>query len=130
MRISAMKNDLDLMRQILETVRNREDVLPKAVEIPGNDPVVVARHVERLYNDGMVDGFPKHFLSDSCPTIEVRDLTTAGHQLLSALESEDVWSQLKTAVNPKNLGALSVKRLARLAGDLAEKSIRKQLGLD
>jgi len=47
----------------------------------------------------------------------------------SAEQNEDVWHQIKTVLNPKDLGALSLKKLAKLASDLAERMIRNKLGL-
>ncbi|MCW1920843.1 DUF2513 domain-containing protein [Rhodobacter sp. KR11] len=125
-----MKNDIDLIRAILTAVRDRNDLQPKAVTVPDFDPMLVARHVERLTEDGMLDGISFKPLSRPVSDVLVRDLTTDGHNFLAALEAQDVWARLKSALSPTELGALSLKKLAGLAGELAEKAIRKKLGLD
>lgn len=126
---AGMQNDLDLTRKILEEIRARADLWPRKVEIAGYDELIVARHVERLHEDGLVEGPKSRGMSDQAATILVRDLTTAGHQFLSALESGDVWARLKSALSPSELGTLSLKGLASIAKDLAERAIRQKLGL-
>jgi hypothetical protein len=125
-----MQNDIDLLRKILETVRDRADVWPREVDVPGYDQLLVARHVERLHEDGLIDGSTHRPAAEPVASIKVRDLTSAGHEFLSALESGDVWHRIKTALNPKEIGALSLKELAGIAKELAAKAIRRKLGLD
>ena len=131
MRIGDMKNDVDLIRAILVEVKGRVTLDPRAVEVAGYEPLLVARHVERLIEDGLLDGqvYPP-LLGLSAPEADVRDLTTAGHNFLASLESQDVWAQLKAALKPGEIAALPVRRLAAIAGDLAERAIHKKLGLD
>lgn len=129
----GMKNDLDLIRAILEEVERRETASADAVEIAGWPEHVVARHVERLCKDGMLEYAGKVAPTD--PALEwnyylVRDLTTQGHEFLNAIRSGDVLQRLKSALKPSELGALSLKKLAGIAGELAEQAIRKKLGLD
>lgn len=126
----AMLNDLDLTRKILEAVRAREDLWPREVEITGYAPLVIARHVERLFDEELIEGTKFQGNSDQAATVKVRDLTSAGHNFLSALESGDTWARLKSALSPSELGALSMKKLAGIAGEVAEKAIRKKLGLE
>lgn len=125
-----MQNDLDLTRKILEAVRARQDLWPRAIEVEGYEPIVVARHVERLHDDRLIEGSRYSQMADQAASIKVRNLTTAGHAFLSALESGDTWARLKSALSPSELGALSMKKLAGIAGEVAEKAIRKKLGLE
>lgn len=125
-----MRNDIDLVRTLLETIRDRQDLWPKPVTLAGYDAIVVARHIERLYDDGLIDGSAHRPIAEQVATIHVRDLTSAGHEFLSALESGDVWQRLKTALNPTELGALSFREIASLAKELAVKGIKKKLGLE
>lgn len=129
MRIN-MKNDLDLTRKILESIRDRQDVWPKPVSIAGYDEVLVARHVERLHDDGLIEGPRTQLLSDPTAEILVKDMTSAGHEFLAALESSDVWARLKSALSPAELSAMSFRELAGIAKELALKAARKKLGLD
>lgn len=58
-----------------------------------------------------------------------RDLTSAGHEFLGALKSEDAWNQVKAALSPEQPGSMPLRTLARIAGDLLEKYLCKKLGL-
>lgn len=50
----CMKNDLDLIRAILEEVEGWETASPKLVEVAGWPEHVVNRHVDRLAGDGQL----------------------------------------------------------------------------
>lgn len=126
----GMQNNLDLTRTILEHVRDRQDLHPQQVQIAGYDELIVARHVERLFDDGLVEGSKVRTWGDPAGVVLVRDLTTPGHQFLSALESGDVWARLKAALTPAELGALSLRELAGIAKELAASAVKKKLGLD
>ena len=130
MRIS-MKNDLDLIRAILEEVESWEYANPNVVEVAGWPEHVVARHVERLGKDGLLENSGQFIAGDfSDPAhLIVRDLTSRGHEFLGAIRSGDVLERLKSALKPSELAALSMGKLANLAGELAEQAIRKKLGL-
>ncbi len=127
----GMKNDLDLIRKILEEVEARPGADGEVVEVAGWPEEAVARHVERLCNDGLLDRETKtgEWVSDT-PNYYVRDLTSAGHEFLNAIRAGDVIERLKKSLKPSELGALSLKKIASIAGELAEKAIRKKLGLD
>lgn len=125
-----MRNDLDLTRKILESIRERVDLWPRAVDLAGYEPIIVARHVERLHDDGLIEGAKSRGFSDQVATVLVRDLTSSGHQFLSALESGDVWARLKSTLSLTELSAVSFKELASIAKDLASRAIRHKLGLD
>lgn len=126
----AMQNDLDLTRKILESVRDREDLWPRKVEIAGYEPLMVDRHVERLHDDRMLEGPRFRSTADAVATVKVTDLTSAGHQFLAAMESGDVWARLKSALSPTELAAMSFSELAGIAKELAARAIKKKLGLD
>lgn len=125
-----MRNDLDLTRKILENIRAREDLRPRVVEIPDYDPTLVARHVERLHDDRLIEGSKMEPISKQVSVVLVRDMTSAGHQFLSAIESGDIWARMKSALDPTELGALSLREIASIAGELAIKGVKKKLGLD
>jgi len=129
----GMKNDLDLIRTILEDVERRETASAEVVEIAGWPEYVVARHVERLCKDGMLEyagKIPPMDPSQQWSYFMVRDLTTPGHEFLNAMRATDVIQRLKSALKPSELGALSLKKLAGIAGELVEQSVRQKLGLD
>jgi len=125
-----MQNDVDLIRAILTRIRDRDDLNPRKIGIPGRDPLEVNRHAERLYEDGYIDGIRVERDPGEGDPVFARDLTSAGHAFPGALESEEVWKQIKSALTPAQIGSLTIGKLAGLAGELAEKAIRKKLGLE
>ncbi|SMO78884.1 DUF2513 domain-containing protein [Paracoccus laeviglucosivorans] len=127
-----MKNDLDLIRAILLEVEARNTATAEVVEISGWPERLVARHVERLCQDGLLDYTNGYWAGDEGDDVKeylVKDLSTRGHQFLGALRSGDVLQRLKSALKPSELAALSFGKLAQIAGELAEKIIRQKLGL-
>ncbi|MDD7972478.1 hypothetical protein [Roseinatronobacter alkalisoli] len=78
----------------------------------------------------MIDGRPIAMDGRLVQTILVRDLTTAGHNLLASMEQADVWNQLKRVLTPAEVASLSLKQLSALILELSERAIRKKLGLD
>lgn len=131
LREADVQNDVDLIRAILEQVQAREDVRPKAVQLHDREPVLVARHVERLYNDGMLEGVRHRSVSSTgAALVLVTDLTTEGHNLLAAMQSRDVMERLKSALSPTEIASLPIRRLAAIALELAERAIRKKLDLE
>lgn len=130
MRLS-MKNDLDLIRAILEEVEGWPNTDGKIVEVAGWPEEVVSRHVERLCNDRLLDYRTKASdISRGITFYLVMDMSSKGHELLGALRSGDVLERLKSALKPSELAALSFGKLAGIASELAERAIRKKLGLD
>ncbi len=125
-----MRNDIDVIRAILVDVRDRQDLWPRPVSLSGYDDLVVARHCERLFEDGLLDGYLCPLLGEQFVQIDVRDLTSAGHNFLAALETDGVWARLKANLKPAEMAALPLKRLAGVATDLAERVVRDTLGLN
>lgn len=130
MRIT-MKNDLDLIRAILEEVEGWASNEGKMVELAGWPIALVARHVERLCDDGLLDYRTKvPDISEGITFTLVTDMSTKGHEFLGALRSGDVLERIKASLKPSELASLSFGKLAGIAGELAERAIRKKLGLD
>lgn len=107
---AAMQRDMDLIRRIVLAVQAKGDLMPRKVEIDGPEPWVLARHVELLYDAGMLDGTKtKHPVSGEPPTIFVRDLSGPGHDFAAALANDTVWGQIKQKVTPGELAAMPLK---------------------
>lgn len=128
-RIADMQNDIVLTRKILIAIRERDNLSPAPVHIHDYEPVLVMRHVKRLYDDGMIEGRVSDTLGSEAPMVFVTDMTTTGHNFLSALEDEKIWNRIKSVLSPAQLAALSVKQIASLASELAVKHARDLLGL-
>jgi hypothetical protein len=55
-RESEMKRDMDLVRRIMLDVQSRNDLFPKKIRIDGVDNDLLARHVEMLFDAGLLTG--------------------------------------------------------------------------
>lgn len=128
-RIADMRNDIELTRQILISIRERDNLKPAPVILHDYEPVLVMRHVKRLYDDEMIEGNVVDGLGMEAPMVFVTDMTTVGHSFLEALEDEQIWERLKTALSPEELAQVPLRTLAKIAWDLAEKKLRDKLGL-
>lgn len=124
-----MRNDIDLVRAILQEVSRRTSLHPREVSLAGFDPLAVARHCERMYADGLLYGEVESILGKPYLTVYATDLTSLGHETLASLESDTVWTQLKKRLSPAEIASLSIRALSRLAIDLGEQIIRGKLGL-
>ncbi|MBB6306213.1 DUF2513 domain-containing protein [Xanthobacter tagetidis] len=125
-----MKNDVELTKTILRKIRDRADTSPKELQIEGFDPELVARHVERLHDDGLIVGTRFRTYDSPADRVLVRDLTTDGHLFLNAIETGDVWARIKAALSPSEIGSISLRELGDIARELASKAIKKKMGLD
>lgn len=122
-------NDLVLIREILGAVRDKEYLKPRPIQIEGYEPVLVMRHVKRLYDDNLLEGTVSQAIGLEAPMVLVTDLTTAGHNFLAALEQETVWNRLSKVLSPTELASLTWEQIAELAKELAFTAIKKKLGL-
>jgi hypothetical protein len=68
---------------------------------------VVALHVSRLHEDGLLCGEARQLLGTPIASVHVRDLTSAGHRFLAALETGDIWARIKDTLYLSELGALA-----------------------
>lgn len=127
--MAKMNNNIDLIHAILKEVGGWTSLEPRQVEIPGYDPLLVARHVERLTQDGLIDGVIVSAVLGREIEVDVRDLTSAGHNFLAALNQQVVWEKIKNQLKPSELAALSVAALAKIATDLVLQEVRKKVGL-
>ena len=125
-----MQNNIDLIRAILIQIRDRDSLDLREVEITVFDQIVINRHAERLYEDGFIDGTRIERDPHKGDMVLARDLTSAGHAYLTALENDGVWKKLRSTLSPAEIGMLSMQQLAGLAGDLAFKAMRRKLGLE
>lgn len=128
-RIADMQNDIELTRKILIAIQEKETLRPAPIQLHDYEAVLVARHVKRLFDDDMIEGNVIATLGMEAPMVLVTDMTTAGHNFLAALEQQDIWNQLTSALSPKELAAFSLREVAGLAKELALAAAKKKLGL-
>jgi hypothetical protein len=126
---ALMIRDMELIRKILAQVKSKNDLHPDPLAIDRFDDLLVARHVEMMHREGFLEGIPVRLTTLPYDQILVKDLTWSGHDLLGALENQEVWSTLKKAFSPQELGRipLSVVRDAGVA--LLKQYVMRKLGL-
>ena len=131
-RVIDVKHDLQLVRKILIAIRDKEDLEAEPVCIEGYDPVLVARHVQRLLHAGIIEGFDREVFGAGieAPMILVTDLSLEGQALLGSLEAEHVWGRFAEALSPAELASLSMAQIKEIAIELAGRWARKKLGLE
>lgn len=128
-RIADMQNDIELTRKILIAIREKDNLHPAPIQLHDYEPVLVMRHVKRLYDDEMIEGNVSDGPGMEAPLVWVTDMTTAGHNFLGALEDERLWNRIKASLSPSQMATLSMKQIAVLASELALKQGRELLGL-
>ena len=102
-----MRRDMDLVRQILLAVEEREeeDLRRSTLSVEGYGEQAVARHVEIMQEAGLVDAHVMR--ADGVPPYAARvfRLTWEGHDFLEATRNETVWAKTKQFVKEKGGGA-------------------------
>lgn len=128
--VRRVKLDLDLIKEILIEVEKLDVGIPKTIKIEGRDPIVVSRHIEMLYDDGLIEGVPSSSLASAVKDVMVKDMSLKGHGFLAAMREETIWGQIKSVMTPEALAAVSIGQIANLTGELVLKTARAAIGLD
>jgi len=122
-----MKRDMDLVIKILEYLEDREEVsVIKKLEIPGYDNTVVAYHLCRMYEGGLIDAESVTSKTTETRIIKVLPfgLTWQGHEFLDAMRSKGIAEQVRQRLGNtlNNVPFILIKELALSFG-------RQELGL-
>ena len=125
-----VKLDLELIKEILIEVEKFEVGIPKTIKLEGHDPIVVSRHIEMLYDDGLIEGIPSSSLASTVKDIFIKDMSLKGHGFLAAMREETIWGQIKSVMTPESLAVVSIGQIASLTGELVLKTARAAIGLD
>lgn len=125
-----MQRDMELIRKIILTVQAKNDMVPQKLHIDGPEPWVLARHIELLFDAGMLDGTKAtHPVSGKPPAMFVKDLSAAGHDFAAALGNDTVWGQIKQKVSPGDLAVMPLKVIKDVGVAALQAWMLKQLGL-
>lgn len=124
-----MKRDMDLIRTIMLSIEDRDDLEPREVTIDGVDKKVLVRHVEMLMSEGFVEGRKRESVGRPLPQILVRDLSWDGHEFLGALRNDTVFAKMKDAISAQEMAGIPLKVVYSVALDLTERWVREKLGL-
>lgn len=122
-----MKRDIELVIKILEYLEEREEVsVIKELEIPGYDKGVVAYHVRRMYEGGLLDAEAVTSKTTETRLIDVLPfgLTWQGHEFLDAMRNKGVAEKVR-----QRLGGSLREVPFTLVKELALSIGRQQLGL-
>jgi Hypothetical protein (DUF2513) len=123
---SEMKLDMDLIRKILLEVESWTDLTPKEVKIHGADDLALTREVERLYDNGYIEGICN--VSDyrsPCKLVKVKDLSMKGFDFLNSIRDPEVWNEAKKGVQ----GGFTLDLFKDLAKGLIKKKIEDHTGV-
>lgn len=124
-----MRRDMELVRRILRTIIDKNDLIHREIEIDGFDPIIVQRHVVLLLNAGYVDGIDSSSI-DQGPSTMVSDLTWEGHEFAGALLTDDsTWEKVKAAFGPEQLATVPLKLIGSVATAALTAWATQKLGL-
>ena len=101
-----MKRDMELVLKILKYFEEREEIsVVSCLTLPGYDDRVVAYHVRRMYEGGLLDAEAVTSSRTETRLINVLPFghTWEGHEFLDSMRNETVLNQVKQRLG----GALS-----------------------
>ena len=124
-----VKRDMELVRRILFEVQDKTSLAPEPLQLVDVDHDYLGRHIEMLFDEGMLDGFGKDLSHLGYKQVWVKDLTWSGHDFVAALRNDGVWHKIKTTLSPFDLATMPLNVLKGVAVDLLKKYIEGQLGL-
>lgn len=122
-----VKRDMELIREILFKIEDKNDLVLRVIELPERDYETVSRYIEMLYDNGFIDGDKRRDYSQSFSEILVKDLSWDGHDLLDLIRSQDVWDKTKQGVIDAK--SFSLDLLKSLAKGYAKTKIEEVTGL-
>jgi len=88
-----MKRDMNLVLEILRKLEDRDEVsVIEQMEVPGYDNLLVAYHLHRMYEAGLLDAETINSSSTESRIIKVLPfgLTWEGHEFLDSMRQETV----------------------------------------
>ncbi len=124
-----MQRDMELVREILLEIHSRNGLDPKRVQLDGYEPLIVARHVEMLFQAGLIDGLPIKTLDSLVKEILVIDLSWDGHDFLAAMQNKGVWAKIKSTLTAADMAVLPLEILKELGVALLKRSVMEKFGL-
>lgn len=124
-----MKLNPDCIRDILLTLE--EECGPnKYFSFPGNHPKLekysndeVLYHINQCVESGLVTGF-KRYIRDS---LQIKDLSPAGHKFLADTRDQGNWALIKEKLN--KTGSFSLKVMISVASGVITGILNQQLGI-
>ncbi len=112
-----MKRDLDLIREILLQVEEREPKQPLEVKIEGRDRQEIVGHVRLLQEAGFVEA-----TFTGGPTAIVHRLTWDGHEFLDSVRESNIWAKVRERLKEVG-GTASIDIVKALAIGFAKEKL-------
>lgn len=100
-----MERDLDLIRLLLLELEG------KLVDLEGFDPVQINYHKQLLLDAHLAEGDVFRRLGDPTGYVNLKRLTSSGHDYLDAIRDDTLWAKVK-------------RELAKRGGDLTFTAIK------
>jgi hypothetical protein len=125
-----MHRDPEITRKILLAIDARTDSRPQELVIDGIEKEPFLRHIEYLFDDGMLEVATGKLLYSSqggpyghLPiNVLIRDLTPSGHDLLGIMKNDSVWEKIKSSFTPAELAGMSFAIIRTIGTKLLEKA--------
>jgi Hypothetical protein (DUF2513) len=124
-----MTRNMELIRKIILAIQARQEVVLVPLEIPGVDPAILARHVEMLLDAGLIEGVKLGGYNAPLPTIQIKDLSWAGHEFASALGNDNVWSKIKQQFSGTEIVKMPFSVLKDVGIGILTEMAKQQAGL-
>ena len=122
---SAMKRDMDLVRQILLTLSNHESgYAPPHLELEGYNKSQIKYHCLIMGEAGLILAEDHTELGDTSPGASAIRLTWEGHDFIANAENEENWTQTKSALS--KLGDVSFS----IWGSVLTSVVKQNLGIN
>ena len=125
-----MQRDMDLIRRILLTVRDKQNLDLEPIKIDGVADIILGRHVEMLFQEGFLEGIEYGTtLASQYRNYLVKDLSWDGHEFIGAVSKDELWQKLKAGIGPVELASQSLKAIKDAAIAVATTYLKGKLGL-
>jgi DNA-binding HxlR family transcriptional regulator len=122
---AIVTRDMELVRQILLAIKARQTTELTTIELPDVQQNVLNRHLELLSEAHLIDAK----VHPSGKLVLVKDMTWAGHDFLSALDNDNVWSKMKKTFTPSELAGMAFATLKSVGSDLLTEWTKAKIGM-
>lgn len=126
-RVDEMQIDLDIVKAILMEVTDFDPSIRQPVKLDGYDALIVARHVQLLFEAGLLDGVKHASTASVVPTILVQDMSWDGHRFAAGLRDKDIWAKVKEQLPADKVAVMTMTAVARDVGAIGWDVVRKIL---
>lgn len=127
-----MKRDMDLVRQLLLLLEQRESpahIHAKDIQVENASVLEIQYHLNLMFQAGLIDGEPtKSSTSDRLISVTPFGLTWQGHEFLESVRDPEIWTKAKAGAAAA--GTVGIEFLWAIAKALIASQIRSRTGLD